>query len=86
MEISQFYINCEIELDLRWSKYYVISEILRTAQVAGNNPVNATERKGATFQKNNAKLYVPVITLSINDNITFLENTKQWFNNFLEQI
>ena len=48
--------------------------------------MNATERKGATFQKNNAKLYVPVITLSINDNITFLENTKQWFNNFLEQI
>ena len=25
------------------------------------------------------KLYVPVITLSINDNIKFLENIKQWF-------
>ena len=34
---------------------------------------------GATFQINNAKLYVPVVTLSINDNIKFLENIKQGF-------
>ena len=34
---------------------------------------------GATFQINNAKLYVPVATLSINDNIKFLENIKQGF-------
>ena len=32
-----------------------------------------------TFQINNAKLYVPVVTLSINDNITFLENIRQGF-------
>ena len=29
---------------------------------------------GATLQTNNAKPYVPVDTLSINDNIKFLEN------------
>ena len=34
---------------------------------------------GATFQINNAKLYVSVVTLSINDNFKFLENTKQGF-------
>ena len=28
----------------------------------------------ATFQINNVKLYVPVVTLSINDSIKFLEN------------
>ena len=28
---------------------------------------------------NNAKLYVPVVNLSINDNIKFLENIKQGF-------
>ena len=28
---------------------------------------------GAKFHINNAKLYVPVVTLSINDNIKFLE-------------
>ena len=34
---------------------------------------------GTTFQINNAKLYVPVVTLSINDNIKFLENIKLGF-------
>ena len=33
----------------------------------------------ATFQINNAKLYVPIAPLSINDNIKFLENIKQGF-------
>ena len=33
----------------------------------------------ATFQINNAKFYVPVVTLSINHNIKFLENIKQRF-------
>ena len=36
-----------------------------------------TATTGATFQINNAKLYVTVVTLSINDNIKFLENIKQ---------
>ena len=38
--------------------------------------VAAIQTTGVTFQINNAKLYVPVVTLSINDNIKFLENTK----------
>ena len=38
-----------------------------------------SQTNGATFQINNAKLYVPVVTLSINDNIKFLENIKQGF-------
>ena len=33
----------------------------------------------ATFQINNAKLYVPAVTLLINNNIKFLENIKQGF-------
>ena len=33
----------------------------------------------ATCQINNAKLYFPVVTLSINGNIKFLENEKQGF-------
>ena len=39
----------------------------------------ATATIRATFQLNNAKLYVPVVTLSISDNIKFLENIKQGF-------
>ena len=41
---------------------------------------NMTNITGATFQKKyNAKLYVPIATLSIKDNIKFLENIKERF-------
>ena len=39
----------------------------------------ATTTASATFQINNAKVYFPVVTFSINDNIKFLENIKQGF-------
>ena len=38
-----------------------------------------SHKTGATFQINNTKLHAPVVTLSINDNIKFLENIKQGF-------
>ena len=47
-----------------------------------NPPVStvvATETDSAPFQINNTKLYVPVVNLSINDNIKFLENIKKGF-------
>ena len=37
------------------------------------------QKTGATFQINNAKLYLLVVTLSIDNNIKFLENIKQGF-------
>ena len=49
-------IICKIELDLSWTKDCVLIE----------HHDNIT---GARFQINNAELYVPVVTLSINDNI-----------------
>ena len=39
----------------------------------------ARQKTGATFQINNAKLYFLIVTLSINDDIKFLENIKQGF-------
>ena len=75
-------MNCEIELDLSLSRYCIISKLSRTPAAPANPPVpsiEATETTGATFQINNAKLYVPAVTLSINDNIKFLENIKQGF-------
>ena len=33
----------------------------------------------ASFQINSPKLYVPLITLSVNGNVKFLENIKQGF-------
>ena len=48
-------------------------------ELCRNNPVNKIQTTGTTFQINNAKLYISVVTFSINDNIKFLENTKQRF-------
>ena len=69
-------INCETELDLPWSKECIISKILLTPRVpaiSDDNPpvqeVAAIQATGATFQVKNAKRYVPVVKLSINDNI-----------------
>ena len=76
------FINYEIELDLPWSKK---SEIPLTPRVAGNPnanppvPTTAAIQTGATFQMNNAKLYVLDVTLSVNDNSKILENIKQRF-------
>ena len=60
-------LNCEIELDLSWSRYCVISEISRTSKAVPNTNLVRYEVKtttnSATFQINNAKLYVPVVTL-----------------------
>ena len=59
---------------------------IRTAAVAGNpdaNPpvldVGATPRTKTIFQINSSILYVPVITLPMNNKIKFLENVKQGF-------
>ena len=59
-------INCEIELDLSWTKDCVLTE--------QNNNIT-----GVNFVITSTKLYVAVVTLSINDNIKFLENIKQGF-------
>ena len=67
-------------------KKCVISEKSIISRVIGdpdaNPPVQPRAQLqtiGATFQMNNTKLHVPVVTLSINDNIKFSENIKQEF-------
>ena len=77
-------INCQIEFDLKWRINCVISEISRTLRAVdpNANPVVyelVTATTGVIFQVNNAKLYVPVFTLSVNDNINFFGNIKQGF-------
>ena len=71
-------IKCELELDLSWSKECIISEISITPAIAGTPRANSTvpavaarQATAATFQINNAKLFVSVVTLSINNNIKF---------------
>ena len=52
-------INCEIRLQLKWSKNCV----LVAGKVANQKP---------SFQANDTKLYVPAVTLSIQENIKLL--------------
>ena len=55
-------INCNIELSLKWIKNYVLT----TAPIGAN--ANATGADSATFETTDAKLYVPIVALSAEDN------------------
>ena len=63
---------------------FVISKVSRTSRAVPNtDPIEyemTTSTTSATFEINNAKHYVPVVTFSINDNIEFLKNIKQGFS------
>ena len=59
-------VNCEVELDLLSIKNCVLIE-------HHNNIIEMD------FMITSTKLYVPVVTLSINDNIKFSEHLKQGF-------
>ena len=59
-------INCEIEPDLSWTKVCVLIE--------QNNNITSVN-----LVITSTKLYIPVVTLSINDNSKFLQNIKQGF-------
>ena len=79
-------INCKIELDFSWSKECIIFEILIMPRVPGNpdadppdQDVHTIKTTRAAFQINNAKLYVPVVTFPINNDIKFLEIINQDF-------
>ena len=59
-------INCEIDLDINWSKRYVIV-------------ATAVANKGAKFSITDRKIYVSVVALSTHDNVKKLEQLKSGF-------
>ena len=59
-------INCEVNLILTWSSNCVL--------VATNN-----QNQAATFEITDTKLYVPVVTLSTQENTKFLQQLKSGF-------
>ena len=74
-------INCEINLILTWSEICVLTGIVAQAADPNSNPaipeINAPTN--ATFKIGDAKLYVPVVTLSTQDDNKFLEQLKPGF-------
>ena len=76
-------INCEVSLTLTWSGNFVLTDIKTqlAAAAQGDNP--ARERidapTNAIFKITDTKLYLPVVTLSTNNDNNFLEQLKSGF-------
>ena len=71
-------ISCEVFLELKWNKNYVITSLEQRQADAGPPVVNGTTT-AATLAINDCKLYVPVVTLSKDDEIKLLTNLKSGF-------
>ena len=74
-------INCEIELILTWFETcLLISKASRNANYNVNPVVQKIDNpENATFQKTDTKLYVPVVTLSKENDTKLLEQLKTGF-------
>ena len=66
-------INCRVELSLRWIGIFVLT----TAPIGAN--ANATCADSATFKITDAKLYVPVVTISAEDNARLAKQLNEGF-------
>ena len=69
-------ISCEVSLELKWDKICVITSNQVGRNLDGGNTTAPTD---ATFAINDCKLYVPVVTLSKDDEIKLLANLKSGF-------
>ena len=72
-------ISCEVSLELKWNKNCVITSLERRQVDAGPPIVRDNAPTGATLEINKCKLYVPVVTLSKDDEIKLLTNLKSGF-------
>ena len=66
-------INCKVELSLKWIENCVFTV------VAIGDDANATGADSATFKITDAKLYVPVATLSTEDNANLAKQLSEGF-------
>ena len=72
-------ISCEVSLELKWNKNCVITSLEERQVDAGPPVVRDNSPTGATLVINDCKLYIPVVTLSKNDEIKLLTNLKLGF-------
>ena len=69
-------ISCEVSLEVKWNKTCVITSQQIGVNLDGGNTAAPT---GATLTINDCKLYIPVVTLSKDDEIKLLTNLKSGF-------
>ena len=73
MEKFKYTINCEVELFLTWFKNCVLIDKLTRDADYNADPENVI------FQVTDTKLYVPVVTLSKENDIKLLQHLKSGF-------
>ena len=69
-------ISCEVFLELKWHKNCVITSLEQRKVDAGPPVLRDNAPTGATLNITDCKLYVPVVTLSKDDEIKLLTNLK----------
>ena len=66
-------INCKVELSLEW----IENCVLTTTAIGAN--ANASGADSANFKITDAKLYLPVVTLSAEDNVKLVKQLNEGF-------
>ena len=72
-------ISSEVSLELKWNKNCVITSLKERQVDAGPPVVRDGAPTGAGLAINDCKLYIPVVTLSKDDEIKLLTNLKSGF-------
>ena len=77
MESSE--VSCEVFLELKWNRNCVITSLEQRQVDVGPPVVRDNAPTGATLSITDCKLYIPVVTLSKDDEIKLLTNLKSGF-------
>ena len=77
-------ISCEKSLELKWNKNCLITSLEEREVDDGPPVVRDDSPTSATLAINDCKLYIPVITLSKDDEIKLLTNLKSGFTREIE--
>ena len=72
-------ISCEVFSEVKWNKNCVITSLEQRQVDAGPPVVRDNAPTGATLSITDCKLYIPVVTLSKDDEIKLLTNLKSGF-------
>ena len=72
-------ISCEVSLELKWNKNCIITSLEWRAINENNLPNRDGAPTGTTLAINDCKLYIPVVTLSKDDEIKLFTNLKSGF-------
>ena len=72
-------ISCEVFLELKWNKNFVITSLEQRQVDVGPPVVTDNAPTDATLSITDCKLYIPVVTLSKDDEIKLLTNLKSGF-------